>query len=89
MVTTTDLSAVRQSVDKANGLPNAHYIDPDIFQEERDALLFSQWSGLAVAADVPDVGDAVPLDFLGMPMLWFGIATTKCVFIKTSAVTAA
>ncbi|MDG1737689.1 MAG: aromatic ring-hydroxylating dioxygenase subunit alpha [Paracoccaceae bacterium] len=69
MVTTTDLSAVRQSVDKANGLPNAHYIDPDIFQEERDALLFSQWSGLAVAADVPDVGDAVPLDFLGMPML--------------------
>lgn len=69
MATTTDLSTVRQSVDKANGLPNAHYIDPDVFLEERDALLFSQWSGIAVAADVPEIGDAVPIEFLGMPML--------------------
>ncbi|MEM9638508.1 MAG: SRPBCC family protein, partial [Pseudomonadota bacterium] len=27
------------------------------------------WSGLAVAADVPEIGDAVPLNFLGMPLL--------------------
>ncbi|WP_299876080.1 aromatic ring-hydroxylating dioxygenase subunit alpha [uncultured Sulfitobacter sp.] len=64
----TDLSAVRQPIAKANGLPNAHYIDPATFAEERDAVLFDNWAGLAVAADVPEVGDAVPLTFLGMPL---------------------
>ena len=65
----TDLSAVRRPIADANGLPNAHYIDPAVFNEERQALLFDGWSGLAVAADVPEVGDAVPLTFLGMPLL--------------------
>ncbi|MEM6578720.1 MAG: aromatic ring-hydroxylating dioxygenase subunit alpha [Pseudomonadota bacterium] len=65
----TDLSQVRRSVDQANGLPNAHYIDEVIFDEERHALLYTQWAGLAVAADVPEPGDAVPLNFLGMPLL--------------------
>ena len=65
----TDLSNVRQSVDKANGLPNAHYIDPAVFEEEKHALLLSQWSGIGVAADVPEPGDAKPLDFLGIPLL--------------------
>jgi phenylpropionate dioxygenase-like ring-hydroxylating dioxygenase large terminal subunit len=65
----TDLGRVRASVDQANGLPNAHYIDPAVYEEEKHALLFSQWAGLAVAADVPEPGDAKPLDFLGMPLL--------------------
>jgi len=69
MTTVTDLSNVRASVDKANGLPNAHYIDKDVFEEEKHALLFSQWAGLAVAADVPEPGDAKPIEFLGMPLL--------------------
>ena len=64
-----DLSAVRRPVARAQGLPNAHYTDPAMHAEERDALLFSQWAGLAVAADVPEVGDAQPLDFLGVPLL--------------------
>ncbi|MDA7424185.1 aromatic ring-hydroxylating oxygenase subunit alpha [Thalassococcus lentus] len=65
----TDLSQVRQPVERAQGLPNAHYIDPAVFNEERNALLFSQWAGLAVAADVPEIGDAKPITFLGMPLL--------------------
>lgn len=65
----TDLGHVRRPVDRANGLPNAHYTDPHVFEEEKHALLFSQWAGLAVAADVPGPGDAVPLDFVGMPLL--------------------
>ncbi|WP_415403159.1 aromatic ring-hydroxylating oxygenase subunit alpha [Tateyamaria sp. SN3-11] len=65
----TDLSAVRQPISSAHGLPNAHYIDPAVFEEERSALLMSGWSGLAVAADVPEPGDAQPLTFLGMPLL--------------------
>ena len=46
----TDLSRVKEPLSTANGLPNAHYIDPAVFAEERDALLFGQWAGLAVAA---------------------------------------
>src|SRR6056297_3654303 len=69
MTNVTDLSNVRANVETANGLPNAHYIDPAIFDEEKQAVLFSQWTGLAVASDVPEPGDAVPLTFLGMPLL--------------------
>ena len=54
---------------EANGLPNEHYINHDIFEEEKHALLFSNWAGLAVGADVPETGDAVPITFLGMPLL--------------------
>lgn len=65
----TDLSGVRRPISEANGLPNPHYIDPVVFEEEKHALLFDNWSGLAVASDVPEVGDSVPLTFLGMPLL--------------------
>ena len=67
--TLTDLSTVRQSVETANGLPNAHYIDPALFEEEKHAVMFNQWAGLGVASDVPEPGDAVPLTFLGVPLL--------------------
>jgi choline monooxygenase len=40
-----------------------------VYNEEKHAVLFSSWSGLAVAADVPEIGDAVPLTFVGMPLL--------------------
>jgi choline monooxygenase len=65
----TDLSRVKEPLGTANGLPNAHYIDPAVFAEERDALLFGQWAGLAVAADVPEAGDAKPITFMDMPLL--------------------
>ena len=65
----TDLRNVRRPIDQANGLGNAHYIDPAIFAEERQAVLFNNWPGLATASDVPEIGDAVPLTFLGMPLL--------------------
>lgn len=67
--TVTDLSAVRRPIERAQGLPNAHYIDPETHREENQALLASQWAGLAVAANVPEPGDAVPISFLGMPLL--------------------
>jgi choline monooxygenase len=65
----TDLSAVRRPVSDAQGLPNPHYIDPVVFEEEKKAVLFASWSGLGVTADVPEAGDAVPITFLGMPLL--------------------
>ncbi|NNE51824.1 MAG: aromatic ring-hydroxylating dioxygenase subunit alpha [Sulfitobacter sp.] len=64
-----DLAQVRRPIEAANGLPNAHYIDASVFEEERQAVLFDNWSGLAVTADVPEVGDAMPVEFLGIPLL--------------------
>ncbi|AXI46914.1 (2Fe-2S)-binding protein [Sulfitobacter sp. SK012] len=65
----SDLSHVRRPLAQANGLPNAHYIDPNVFDEERQAVLFDNWAGLGVGADVPDIGDAVPVTFLSIPLL--------------------
>ena len=52
-----------------NGLPNAHYTDEATFLHEARACLKETWAGLAVASDVPVAGDAVPIDFLGIPLL--------------------
>jgi len=65
----SDLSAVRRPLAEANGLPNAHYLDPAVYAEERDTLFFASWAGLAAAAEVPEPGDAMPIDFLGLPLL--------------------
>ena len=67
--TPTDLSAVRKPIANALGLPNGHYTDPALHAEESQALLQEGWSGLAVTADVPEPGDAVPLEFMGIPLL--------------------
>ncbi len=66
---TSDLSAVRRKLNVANGLPNAHYTDPETIAEENEAVLADGWAGLAVAADIPEPGDAKPLTFLGEPLL--------------------
>lgn len=69
MPDTSDLSAVRRPIEQAQGLPNAHYIDPSTHREEMQALLMSGWAGLAVAAEVPEPGDAKPLSFCDIPLL--------------------
>ncbi len=68
-ISPTNLSDVRQPIERAHGLPNAHYTDPDVHTEETQALLIDGWAGLAVTADVPEPGDAVPMEFLGIPLL--------------------
>jgi choline monooxygenase len=65
----TDLDAVMTPVATARGLPNAHYTSDAMFAEERDTLLFQSWSGIGFAKDVPEPGDAKPIDFLGMPLV--------------------
>ena len=65
----TDLALVRQPIEQAHGLGNAHYIDPAMHDEEKRSVLGATWAGLAVASDVPEPGDAVPLTFLGQPLL--------------------
>ncbi|MEM9270561.1 MAG: aromatic ring-hydroxylating dioxygenase subunit alpha [Pseudomonadota bacterium] len=63
------LASVLRDVTNANGLPNEHYVDPEIFAEERRSVLFANWSGIGFGKDIPESGDARPVDFLGMPLL--------------------
>lgn len=65
----TDLSAVLAPVAKAKGLPNEHYTSAEVFEEEKHAVLYASWTGVGFAKDVPEPGDAKPVDFLGMPLL--------------------
>lgn len=65
----TILADVQKPTAQARGLPNAHYTDAACFEEERAALFDNGWAGLAVAAEVPEAGDAVPINFLGVPLL--------------------
>ena len=65
----TSLQAVLEPVDRAQGLPNGHYTDRRVFAEERDRVLFATWAGVGFGKDVPGTGDAMPVDFLGMPLL--------------------
>ena len=44
----TDLATVQQPVELAQGLANAHYTDQAVFDEEKHAVLFASWAGLAV-----------------------------------------
>ena len=64
----TDLSPVLRDVATARGLPNAHYTSEAVWEEERQALWFSNWAGIGVCAEIPDAGDAKPVDFLGVPL---------------------
>ena len=63
------LDNVLTSVNKARGLPNEHYISQEVFQQEKQQVLFDNWSGIGFGKDVPEPGDAKPVNFLGMPLL--------------------
>ena len=63
------LGSVLEPVERARGLPNAHYLSEDVYLRERDSLLFSTWAGIALGSDVPNSGDVYPVDFIGMPLM--------------------
>jgi len=66
---TDALDSVLRPISEATGLPNAHYISEDMYQQEREKIFFKSWSAAAFESDVPKIGDAFPVDFLGMPLL--------------------
>ncbi len=80
-----NLELVRQHVSKANGLPNEHYITQSVFDEEKNSIIFNQWAGLDVCSEIPKIGDAKPISFMGLHFLSLEIRKMQFVFIKTLA----
>ena len=64
-----DLEDVLRPIAQANGLSNRHYVDDQMFELEANRLLKQQWAAIAVASDVPERGDAKPIDFMDEPLL--------------------
>jgi len=65
----SDVSATLKPISQARGLPNEHYINDAVFEEEKRVVLFDNWAGIGIGSDVPNVGDVFPVEFAGMPLL--------------------
>lgn len=65
----TDLDKARLPIGEAGGLPNRCYTDPAHFAEERTRLFDQGWACIGFGKDIPEIGDALPIDHLGTPLL--------------------
>ncbi len=68
-INTPCLDHVLQPVATAKGLPNAHYIDPETAGSEREKVFFANWAAVGFGKDVAEPGSALPMEFLGLPLL--------------------
>ncbi len=69
LIPLSNLESVLTSTDKAKGLPNEHYVSQAVFEEEKKAILFDNWSAIGFGKDIPNTGDVKPIDFVGMPVI--------------------
>ncbi|MGI9373067.1 MAG: aromatic ring-hydroxylating oxygenase subunit alpha [Hyphomicrobiales bacterium] len=63
------LDRVRQHVTTARGLPNSFYTNKEVFDLEKRAVFGNNWACIGFAKDVPNPGDAKPIEFLDQPYL--------------------
>ena len=69
MMINQEFKSVLKEIDQSNGLPNRNYTDNIQYNIEKKLLIFDQWAGVAVSEDIPNVGDAIPITFVGVPLL--------------------
>ena len=63
------LDIVSKPIKDAHGLPNECYTSKEYTLVERKKLFEDKWMVVGVASSLPNVGDAKPVDILGMPIL--------------------
>ena len=63
------LDIVSKPIKDAHGLPNECYTSKEYTLIERKKLFEDKWMVIGVASSLPNVGDAKPVDILGMPIL--------------------
>ena len=63
------LDRVQQPIERATGMANAAYTDPEAFVFERDHVFASGWTALAYADELESRNSVKPVDFMGLPLL--------------------
>ena len=63
------LDIVNKPIHEAHGLPNECYTSKEYTLIERKKLFEDKWIVIGVASSLPNIGDARPIDLLGMPIL--------------------
>ncbi|MEO0368943.1 MAG: aromatic ring-hydroxylating dioxygenase subunit alpha [Pseudomonadota bacterium] len=68
-VSLNSIKKAQAPIETAAGLPNAAYTDIDLFHFERDQVIGKTWAGIEFASELPQKNYAVPIDFMGLPLL--------------------
>ena len=63
------IKAVNQPIDRAHGLPNECYTSPEYLLIERERIFKDKWTVIGVGSSVPNPGDALPYNLLGIPLI--------------------
>lgn len=63
------LRAINQPVDTARGLPREAYTDPAFLALEREHVFDASWVFVAAGEEIPNPGDAMPVDLVGRPVV--------------------
>ena len=63
------LDIVNKPISEAHGLPNECYTSKEYTLIERKKLFEDKWIVIGVASSLSNIGDARPIDLLGMPIL--------------------
>ena len=63
------IEAVNKPIDKAHGLPNECYTSKKYLMIERERVFQDKWIGIGIGSSVPNPGDALPYNLLGIPLI--------------------
>ncbi len=63
------LTNVDRAIETANGLPNECYTSEQYLEYERNKIFCDKWTVIGVGSSIPDAGDAMPYNLLGIPLL--------------------
>jgi choline monooxygenase len=63
------IKAVNLPIEKAHGLPNECYTSREYMMVEREKVFKDKWTVIGVGSSVPNSGDALPYNLLGIPLI--------------------
>ena len=63
------IKAISKPIEEAHGLPNECYTSSEYLMIEKEKVFKDKWSVIGVGSSVPNHGDALPYDLLGIPLI--------------------
>ena len=63
------IEAVNKPIEKAHGLPNECYTSEKYLIIERERVFQDKWTAIGIGSSVPNPGDALPYNLLGIPLI--------------------